>query len=77
MDERKFANPALHKTALTLLDWNIDRGTRLHQTAAGMHSQKPDLAILHEVDLNARRSDFKDVAHELAEHLKMNFAFVP
>jgi len=72
-----FAHPATHKTELTLLDWNIDRGTRLDQIAAGMESQKPDLAILQEVDLNARRSDFKDVAQELAKRLNMNFAFAP
>jgi len=72
-----FARSAPHKTELTLLDWNIDRGTRLDQIAAGMESQKPDLAVLQEVDLNARRSDFKDIAQELAKRLNMNFAFAP
>ncbi len=62
---------------LHVLDWNIDRGARLEQIAAGMASQKPDLAILQEVDFHARRSDFQDVAQVLAQRLNLNFVFAP
>ncbi len=62
---------------LKLLDWNIDRGTRLEKITSGITSIEPDLAILQEVDLNARRSQRLDVAEELAKTLKMNFVFGP
>src|SRR5579884_3354197 len=67
--------PAGHE--LKVLDWNIDRGTQFEKIAEGIASQRPDLAILQEVDLNAKRSHFQDVAAELAKRLKMNYVFTP
>lgn len=72
-----FARPRSSRKELNLLDWNIDRGTRLEKIAAGIASQRPDIATLQEVDLNARRSGFKDIARELATRLKLNFVFAP
>ena len=62
---------------LRVLDWNIDRGHNLPRLADGIKSQHPDIAILQEVDLNARRTDRKDVAAELARRLKLNYVFGP
>ncbi len=70
-----FAPKARPPADLKLLDWNIERGTRLDEIAGGIESQRPDLAILQEVDLNAPRSHSLDIAKELAQRLKLNFAF--
>lgn len=72
-----FASRPDTRADLKVLDWNIDRGTRLEKIAAGIESQRPDLAILQEVDLDARRSDFRDVARDLAQRLHMNYVFAP
>src|SRR5436305_7748036 len=73
----KFARQAPAGNELKVLDWNIDRGTQFEKIAAGIESQQPELAVLQEVDLNARRSGFQDVAQELAKRLRMNYAFAP
>lgn len=62
---------------LKLLDWNIDRGKRFEKIAAGLLAERPDVALLQEVDLHARRSQFKDVAQELARRMALNFVFAP
>ena len=38
-------------------------------------SQKPDLLTLQEVDLNAKRTQFRNVAEDLARKLQMNYVF--
>lgn len=58
-----------------LLDWNIDRGTRLEALAAAMRTAEPDIAVLQEVDRNAARSGNRDVARELATRLATNFIY--
>jgi endonuclease/exonuclease/phosphatase family metal-dependent hydrolase len=45
-----------------LLDWNIERGTDFEKIEAALRKHDPDLCILQEVDLHARRSGGKDVA---------------
>src|SRR5438132_2354653 len=70
-----FARHVPTATELKVLDWNIDRGTQLDRIASGMSSQQPDLAILQEVDLNARRSGSQDIAQELAKRLNLNYVF--
>src|SRR5579859_1217182 len=80
MDEIRqgsFAPPGTAPRELNVLDWNIDRGSQFERIVHGLESQKPDLLILQEVDLNARRSNRLDVAQELAKRMKLNFAFAP
>jgi endonuclease/exonuclease/phosphatase family metal-dependent hydrolase len=60
---------------LTLLIWNIDRGTQLHDIEQGIRKHHPDVCLLQEVDLNAKRSEGVDEASSLARDLKMNFAY--
>ena len=71
------AVPAGARATLNIVDWNIDRGARLEGITAGLKSQEPDIAILQEVDLNARRSDRLDVARELGARLNLNYVFGP
>src|SRR5580700_2285678 len=58
-----------------VVNWNIDRGLRLTEIADFLASQEADLLILQEVDLNARRTHYLNVAEELACRLGMNYVF--
>ena len=58
-----------------MIIWNIDRGLRLQEIADFLASRQADLLILQEVDLNARRTHFPNVAEELARKLRMNYVF--
>jgi endonuclease/exonuclease/phosphatase family metal-dependent hydrolase len=60
---------------LRILDWNIDRGTELDKITESIRELHPDICVLQEVDLFARRSGRLDVANELARRLNFNFAF--
>jgi endonuclease/exonuclease/phosphatase family metal-dependent hydrolase len=61
--------------SIRVVDWNIDRGLRLPEIADFLATQKADLLILQEVDLNARRTNYLNVAEELACRLGMNYVF--
>jgi endonuclease/exonuclease/phosphatase family metal-dependent hydrolase len=65
------------KATATLLNWNIDRGQHLDGIEAAIRSTKPDLCILQEVDLGARRTDGRDIALELARTFGLNYSFAP
>ena len=59
----------------TLLIWNIDRGTQLQNIELGIHKHHPDICLLQEVDLDAKRSEGVDEANSLARELNMNYAY--
>lgn len=61
--------------AIRIVNWNIDRGLRLPEIKDFLESQQADLITLQEVDLNARRTHFLNVAEELARKLGMNYVF--
>src|ERR1700720_4696064 len=61
--------------AIRIVNWNIDRGLRLPEITDFLASQQADLITLQEVDLNARRTHFLNVAEELARDLGMNYVF--
>jgi endonuclease/exonuclease/phosphatase family metal-dependent hydrolase len=58
-----------------IVDWNIERGTRLESILEFLKKCKADLILLQEVDLNARRTRHLDVAREIARLLELNFVF--
>jgi endonuclease/exonuclease/phosphatase family metal-dependent hydrolase len=60
---------------IRVVNWNIDRGLRLQEITEFLASQQADLLTLQEVDLNARRTHFRNIAEELARKLQMNFVF--
>jgi endonuclease/exonuclease/phosphatase family metal-dependent hydrolase len=62
---------------LRVFDWNIDRGHDLARVSAALASERPDLAILQEVDLDARRTQRRDIAAELAKSARLNYVFAP
>jgi len=61
--------------AIRVVNWNIDRGHRLPEITDFLASQQADLLTLQEVDLNAKRTHFQNVAEELARKLGMNYVF--
>ena len=63
------------QNALRVVNWNIDRGLRLPEVIDFLASQRADLLILQEVDLNARRTHFLNVAEEIARKLQLNYVF--
>ena len=73
--EGKFSNVTKETRSLNLLDWNIERGLQLAGIGAAIESQKPDICILQEVDLNARRTGHRNVAEELARRFQLNYVF--
>lgn len=58
-----------------IVSWNIDHGSRFDQVTEELRKSKADLCLLQEVDWNAARSGFKDVAFELADRLGMNASY--
>jgi endonuclease/exonuclease/phosphatase family metal-dependent hydrolase len=60
---------------IRVVNWNIDRGLRLQEVADFLESQQADLLTLQEVDLNAKRTQCRNIAEELARRLGMNYVF--
>jgi endonuclease/exonuclease/phosphatase family metal-dependent hydrolase len=58
-----------------VVDWNIDRGLRLPEIIEFLDAQRADVLILQEVDLNARRTGYRNIAEEIARQLQMNYVF--
>jgi len=61
--------------SIRVVDWNIDRGLQLSGVIDFLVTTNPDLILLQEVDLNARRTHHLNVAREIAQKLQMNYAF--
>jgi len=61
--------------AIRVVNWNIDRGLRLTEITDFLASMRADVLTLQEVDVNARRTHYLNVAEELARNLGMNYVF--
>lgn len=75
--EGKYAGAPPPANSLRLVNWNIARGVELPEITKFLEKSQADIAVLQEVDLNARRSGSKDVADTLAKTLRLNYAFGP
>ncbi len=60
---------------LRVVSWNIERGLRFSRVLRFLRAIRADLLLLQEVDLNARRTHYRDVAGELAQALDLNYVF--
>jgi endonuclease/exonuclease/phosphatase family metal-dependent hydrolase len=60
---------------IRVVNWNIDRGLRLEGIISFLRSARADILILQEVDLDARRTGFRNIAEEIAKRLRMNYSF--
>jgi endonuclease/exonuclease/phosphatase family metal-dependent hydrolase len=66
---------AAKDSSLKILTWNIERGLRLDSVTAALKQYSPDVALIQEVDWNARRTGSRNVAAELAQSLGMSYRF--
>jgi endonuclease/exonuclease/phosphatase family metal-dependent hydrolase len=60
---------------IRVLNWNIERGQRLTRVMDFIGRQQPDICVLQEVDLNAKRTGRLDVANVLASEFGFNYVF--
>ena len=58
-----------------IVSWNIERGLQFPKILEFLRTIQADLLLLQEVDLNARRTRYRDIASELAHHLNLNYVF--
>ena len=61
--------------SIRVVNWNINRGLRLHHVIEFLANVKADVVLLQECDLNARRTHHLNVAREIALKLQMNYVF--
>ena len=61
--------------SVRIVSWNIDRGSKLDKVIEFLASEKADIVLLQEADLNARRTHHINVAREIAQKLAMNYVF--
>jgi len=61
--------------SLQVVSWNINRGLQLPGIIEFLSNASPDLVLLQEVDVNARRTRHQNVAREIARALEMNYVF--
>lgn len=62
--------------SLKIVQWNIERGYKLHGIIGELQKLKADVIGLQEIDIQCERSGGVDVGIEIAKALKMNYAFV-
>ncbi|HWC17706.1 MAG TPA: endonuclease/exonuclease/phosphatase family protein [Terriglobales bacterium] len=58
-----------------VITWNIERGLQFSGILDFLREIQADLILLQEVDLNAQRSQRRDVANDLARRLRLNYVF--
>ncbi len=58
-----------------VISWNINRGQQLDGVLEFLHRTPADLILLQETDVNARRTQNRNVAREIAQALRMNYVF--
>jgi hypothetical protein len=71
----KFSSVTEAAGSLNLLNWNIERGLQFSGIVGAIERERPDICILQEVDLNAQRTDRRNVADELARRFQLNYVF--
>ena len=62
-------------SALRVVSWNIARGSKLEAIIEFLASVDADIILLQEVDKHARRTRYRNVAREIAQKLKVHYAF--
>ena|SRR5271165_903934 len=60
---------------IRVLNWNIERGLQFPAILDFLRAAEADVILLQEVDLNVRRTEYRDVARELARALQVNYVF--
>lgn len=72
-----FAPPKAFPGEVRIVDWNIARGRQLDRVAKTLTELEADICLLQELDLNAARTNRRDIARDLAQAVHMNYVFAP
>jgi endonuclease/exonuclease/phosphatase family metal-dependent hydrolase len=60
---------------LKVVSWNINRGLQLNAVVDFLANSSADLILLQEADINARRTQRRNIPREIAQALQMNYVF--
>jgi endonuclease/exonuclease/phosphatase family metal-dependent hydrolase len=60
---------------LKIVTWNIERGLAYESVLAVLRQLDADVVLLQEVDRDCRRTEFRNVARDLAHALDLNWVF--
>jgi endonuclease/exonuclease/phosphatase family metal-dependent hydrolase len=71
----RIAERAAPDRPLTVVTWNIAQGARYEEVRDTLAAIDADIYLLQEVDMNVRRSAYRQVARDLAHDLGMNWVF--
>jgi endonuclease/exonuclease/phosphatase family metal-dependent hydrolase len=66
---------ASSRDSVRVVSWNIERGLQFSAIVNSLRHAEAELILLQQVDLNARRTQHRDVAFELARSLNLNYVF--
>ena len=61
--------------SIRIVSWNINRGLHLNEILDFLANASADLVLLQETDVNARRTQNRNIAREIARTLRMNYVF--
>jgi endonuclease/exonuclease/phosphatase family metal-dependent hydrolase len=62
-------------TTIRVVSWNVACGAKLNAIIEFLATADADVVFLQEVDRNVRRTNFFNIAKEIAQNLKMNYVF--
>lgn len=60
---------------IRVVTWNIERGLQFSGILEFLQTAEADLMLLQEVDVGVRRTQYRDVASDLARELRLNCVF--
>jgi len=63
------------RNSVRVVDWNIDRGSKLSEIIDFLGASNADVFLLQEVDINACRTHRLNIAQEIARKLRLNYVF--
>jgi len=68
-------NGAEQPQSIRVVSWNVNRGCNLQEIIEYLERADGDVLLLQEIDRNARRSGYRNIAKEIAQKLRMNYVF--
>src|SRR5215469_4756489 len=69
------SEPRVRAGTLKVVCWNINRGLQLNAVIDFLAGSSADLILLQETDVNARRTQRRNIPREIAQALQMNYVF--
>lgn len=60
---------------IRIVNWNINRGLQLDGIVDFLRNAAADVILLQETDINARRTQYRNIPQEIAQALQMHYVF--